>query len=352
MKISRSVTHARSSDTPVASSSPATPKKEPRRKIGGSVTVSLLGTELRQLKKELRKVKSELTERDKLVRSLQIRNDELAYENRRFAERIGTDSLTRLSTKLGGIEKINRLINRTLRDSIERKAAYLNDPKYRQRKTDNEKYICMLFCDIDHFGDFNKRFSFQEGNKVLRSVGDVIQANIRAGDVAVRMGGEEITILGQSLDGKDALVFANRVREAIAAQSLNVSADTILAAEWAFQKGSQCPADIVLPNKMGSYAKGTIFDENTTIPIGSRLPKGLEYHVTISIGVVLFRANCEMLISSEQDFESHEHPISKVLWRADRGLRSAKNGGRNRCCLGPQDRNNQSFTPVHLVLYF
>jgi diguanylate cyclase (GGDEF)-like protein len=57
-------------------------------------------------------------------------------------------------------------------------------------------------CDLDYFKDINDRFGHLVGDEVLRSVGNLIRASIRAEDEAFRWGGDEFVIVfrGQHLE--------------------------------------------------------------------------------------------------------------------------------------------------------
>jgi len=50
-------------------------------------------------------------------------------------------------------------------------------------------------CDLDYFKDINDRFGHLVGDEVLRSVGHLIRASIRAEDDAFRWGGDEFVIV-------------------------------------------------------------------------------------------------------------------------------------------------------------
>jgi diguanylate cyclase (GGDEF)-like protein len=58
-----------------------------------------------------------------------------------------------------------------------------------------EHSIGVIMLDIDHFKTFNDRFGHAAGDELLQSLGQLIRANLRGGDVACRYGGEEFVLI-------------------------------------------------------------------------------------------------------------------------------------------------------------
>jgi diguanylate cyclase (GGDEF)-like protein len=73
--------------------------------------------------------------------------------------------------------------------------------------------IAML--DVDHFKQVNDKYSHLVGDAVLRRLGLILRATCRAGDVAIRYGGEEFAILLQPVDDDSVRAAAERVRKAV-----------------------------------------------------------------------------------------------------------------------------------------
>jgi diguanylate cyclase (GGDEF)-like protein len=55
--------------------------------------------------------------------------------------------------------------------------------------------LCAVFVDIDEFKQINDCYSHAIGDQVLRRLADILTAQCRSGDVAVRYGGDEFVIL-------------------------------------------------------------------------------------------------------------------------------------------------------------
>ncbi len=77
----------------------------------------------------------------------------------------------------------------------------------------------LIFCDVDHFKNYNDVNGHPAGDEALRQVGAILRESCRNTDVAARYGGEEFVVLcpGVRVDG--GRVLAERIRAAVAAYS-------------------------------------------------------------------------------------------------------------------------------------
>lgn len=90
-----------------------------------------------------------------------------------------------------------------------------------------EKPLCMLFVDMDHFKIFNTKFGHAIGDKVLRFVATLLKNNIKGSDFVARFSGEQFTILLPETDYSDALIVAENIRDRLSKQTLTDSAEKI-----------------------------------------------------------------------------------------------------------------------------
>ena len=78
----------------------------------------------------------------------------------------------------------------------------------------------IILTDIDHFKSVNDTYGHPVGDAVLKRVAAIFTQHARKVDIVARYGGEEFVLVLPDTDGEGAAVFANRLREEIAAQSM------------------------------------------------------------------------------------------------------------------------------------
>lgn len=83
----------------------------------------------------------------------------------------------------------------------------------------------MLVMDIDHFKNVNDTWGHTTGDDVVAKVGAIIQASVRANDIAGRYGGDEFAVVLDGADVQIATVVAERIRTAVAAATIDGAAD-------------------------------------------------------------------------------------------------------------------------------
>lgn len=131
------------------------------------------------------------------------------------------------------------------------------------------KHFSILLIDVDNFKSINDQYGHQTGDRVLQHLASTMLACVRSGDFVFRYGGEEFLVICVELSPEQALQVAEKIRIAVASESIVVSADVSL-------------------------------------------------HVSVSIGVAAHDGHPDYL---------------RLIDRADQALYQAKNGGRNRSVL-------------------
>ncbi|GGI94665.1 sensor domain-containing diguanylate cyclase [Halopseudomonas pertucinogena] len=74
----------------------------------------------------------------------------------------------------------------------------------------------LVIFDIDHFKQLNDTYGHQAGDEVIRQVAEVTQGMIRDTDYAGRYGGEEFVVLLSDTPLEGAVLFAERLCQAVA----------------------------------------------------------------------------------------------------------------------------------------
>ena len=75
--------------------------------------------------------------------------------------------------------------------------------------------VSLVLMDIDHFKKVNDTWGHEAGDTVLKQVARVLQDGVRAVDICVRYGGEEIAMLLAQTDSAHAVEVAERLRTRI-----------------------------------------------------------------------------------------------------------------------------------------
>lgn len=121
-----------------------------------------------------------------------------------LAELANCDGLTALLNR--------RAFLRLLREELERSRRY--------------RHPCaLLLLDVDRFKAVNDAWGHPAGDAVLRAIAERLRNEVRPTDRVARYGGEEFAVLLPETDAAGAAAAAERVRAAIAATPITLSAD-------------------------------------------------------------------------------------------------------------------------------
>ena len=138
---------------------------------------------------------------DDMAQALQKRDADLKQALRELSEQVITDPLTRLNNR-------RYLWDFLGRDLIRARRAVLP--------------VAAILFDIDHFKRFNDTWGHEAGDRVLKSVADVIRQNVRGSDIACRYGGEEFVVILSETTRTVAVQRAETIRHDIEQMQLTL----------------------------------------------------------------------------------------------------------------------------------
>jgi diguanylate cyclase (GGDEF)-like protein len=81
----------------------------------------------------------------------------------------------------------------------------------------------LVMIDIDHFKSVNDTYGHAAGDQVLHQVADLAASILRPSDVFGRLGGEEFAMLLPETGGEEAVVVAERLRQALAGHVMQLA---------------------------------------------------------------------------------------------------------------------------------
>lgn len=81
--------------------------------------------------------------------------------------------------------------------------------------------LAVVMYDVDFFKKFNDTYGHDQGDRVLKMAGQVMNETVRQYDVACRYGGEEFTVILPGTDAQGAMYFSERLRMNVEAMSVD-----------------------------------------------------------------------------------------------------------------------------------
>ncbi|GAB1595703.1 diguanylate cyclase [Lysobacter claricitrinus] len=135
----------------------------------------------------------------------------MAVENQRIRERAHREAQE--LQKLVITDELTRLYNRRFLDEYLRVQLPLAE-----RRGGGLTFVAL---DVDHFKRINDTYGHDAGDRVLAGIAAQLRQVSRSADLPVRLGGEEFLVVTAEHDIDGALAFAERLREAIAAQAFD-----------------------------------------------------------------------------------------------------------------------------------
>lgn len=98
--------------------------------------------------------------------------------------------------------------------------------KLAKRETSN---LSIIMLDIDKFKMVNDTYGHGAGDQVLKHLAKTLTEHIRNSDILARIGGEEFAVLLLNANQEGAAVIAEKLREAVASQTVSINNGTSIS---------------------------------------------------------------------------------------------------------------------------
>lgn len=84
-----------------------------------------------------------------------------------------------------------------------------------ERHTGTARGLTVLFADMDGLKAINDTYGHEAGSNAIRTLGRLVAASVRSGDLVARWGGDEIIILSVGAHGEHGRLMVDRIQESI-----------------------------------------------------------------------------------------------------------------------------------------
>ncbi|NJM86713.1 MAG: diguanylate cyclase [Hydrococcus sp. RU_2_2] len=169
---------------------------------------------IERLQQELEELKQEKNDLEILLETTTEHSDMVELElQKEISDRLLVEAnLQKVNQELESLSCIDSLTGVANRRRFDRSLE-----QEWQRMMREQQPLSLIFCDVDHFKKYNDRYGHQAGDRCLQQVAKAIQASLlRAGDLAVRYGGEEFAVILPNTDAGGAIEVAKRIKSQLA----------------------------------------------------------------------------------------------------------------------------------------
>ena len=94
-----------------------------------------------------------------------------------------------------------------------------------ERSVRDGRSLSLIMLDLDNFKRLNDAYGHITGDRVLASIASILLRQFRPSDILVRFGGDEFAVLLPNVSGDQAMVIAERARQAVSSYDLSADGD-------------------------------------------------------------------------------------------------------------------------------
>jgi diguanylate cyclase (GGDEF)-like protein len=156
------------------------------------------------------------------------------------------------------------LQNQTIKDPLTRlfNRRYLENiltPLIEQARRKSYK-VGFLMLDIDYFKTVNDTYGHDVGDRLLKTIAEIIKSSIRKSDIAIRYGGEEFLILLNGINSKDDLLkVAGKIKERVEKYPFRINDNKTIHKTISIG-GAVFPEDCILGSECIKLADNALYE--------------------------------------------------------------------------------------------
>ncbi|MBN2482635.1 MAG: sensor domain-containing diguanylate cyclase [Candidatus Omnitrophica bacterium] len=121
------------------------------------------------------------------------------------------------------------------------------------RAKNNGAKISVVMVDIDDFKKFNDAYGHQNGDDALKLLAKLLKENARKIDVIARYGGEEFTLILPHTNREEAVIIAERIRQAVESSEICNSRLTVSIGIASFDEDAKDKEELIRKADIALY---------------------------------------------------------------------------------------------------
>jgi diguanylate cyclase (GGDEF)-like protein len=157
-------------------------------------------------------------------------------------QRLGEAVANHIALALANLRLRETLRNESVRDPVTDlyNRRYLEEtlPRELRRATREQQALSLIMIDVDHFKEFNDKFSHDAGDALLRSLARQLKSRTRGQDIACRYGGDEFLLVLPGASLEVGCQRAERLREEV--KRMEIDQDLVSLVTVSLSLGVAC----------------------------------------------------------------------------------------------------------------